>query len=149
MKSGGDLPKGVSVHHGSYRLYLGRKDRKHRYKTLCRVDAGIHVLYAALADHTKPKPRNMGELMDTYIEFGMLKLNSTRQQYQLTYINQHLRDAFGHMQPDDIGPWEIAEYRHMRVRAREGLQGNREFACLRSIYDYGIEESLCESNPCR
>lgn len=143
------LPEHVSIHCGSYRYDMGRNEIGKRVRiTLSRVSHGDHALYQALANHTKPKPRDMSELMDIYIAHGMQDFEPKRRKYYLERIDQHLRDFFGPMQVDDIGPMEIGEYRDMRVKAGEGLRANRECACLRWIFEYGIKESLCQSNPC-
>jgi integrase len=141
------LPPRVHIKDGAY-YHVQRVNGKRPWTFLCRVSDGDQALYTALARLATPRPSNMGALIHEYSVRGMAELRPKTQKNYRSYIS-NLTAVFGHMQPDQITPGDVARYLETRKQAGAPVMGNREIEMLGSVYQYGLRNGFCESNPCR
>lgn len=145
------LPKHVRIKHGRYYYDAGRDDDgKRRWLPLSRVTDGEHALYKELSRVTRPQARTLNDLFDSFIGSPVFaELGSASQKGYIGYIDRSLRPVFGEMPPDDLRPSDIAQFLEMRQDQGAAVSGNREIACLSSVYNYGMRKGWVEANPCR
>lgn len=136
----------VFIRHGSYHFDLGRDaDGVRRSKVLCRLDAGEHALYAALARVTKPVAHTVREMFDSYLMHGTGELAPRTLADYFAY-REALYVVFGDCDPDDVEQQHIAQY--LEGRSAKKL-ANKEIAALSSAYNYAMRRGLAQRNPCR
>lgn len=145
------LPPKVRVKNGAYHYDLGRDaEGRRRWRKLCRIDDGEHELYRALAAVTTPRAETMNELFDSYLGSKLFaKLAPRTQKDYLGYINGNLRLVFGETPPDAVTSGHCSQYLQRRLDADAGVVGNREIACLSTVYNYGMRIGRCQTNPCK
>jgi site-specific recombinase XerD len=138
----------VFERHGAYHLDMGRDESgKRRSKVLSRVGDGEAALYAALAKVTTPHSATMKELFEAFQTFGMTDLAPTTQGDYRGYIKRSLKPVFGDMAPGDITHVDVAKYLEKRKRQKHSPIGNKEIACLASVFQYAIRNGLATSDP--
>jgi integrase len=138
----------VFQRHGAYHLDLGRDDSgKRRSKVLSRIDDGEAALYAALAKVTTPRGATMRELFEAFQTFGMTDLAPATQGDYRGYIKRSLLPVFGDMPPAEVTHVHIAKYLEKRKRQKHAPIGNKEIACLASVFQYAIRNGLAASDP--
>jgi hypothetical protein len=150
------LPKGVFERHGAYHLDLGYVDARRKSKKLSRIADGESALYEALAKAKKPGGRLLSDLFDDYLLFGVDELaENTKTDYR-GYIKRTLRPKFGHMEPDELTPGQVAQLLEKRRRGdpKAGVRkapsvANKEAACLSTVFQYGIRNGRCKVDPTR
>lgn len=138
----------VFERHGSYHLDLGRDETgKRRSKVLCRVADGEAALYAALAKYTTEHSTTMAQLFDAFQMFGVRDLAPATQRDYRGYIKRALKPVFGAMAPDDVTSVDVAKYLERRKRQGHGPIGNKEIACLSSVFQYAIRNGMASKDP--
>ncbi len=141
-KSRFDLPTRVYFHHGYYRFVdkagkwhkLGRQWNEHtitKYASLIGGSANIWMLRGLIHDYLE-KVARVDKAESTYK--GYLK------------SAKPLLKVFGHMDPNDVSPKDLYAYRRERNKS---VAANREISLLSSVFQWGIELGVCETNPCR
>lgn len=151
------LPPRVHVKHGAYHYDLGRDaNGKRSWKKLCRIDDGEHTLYKALAELKKPRARTLGDGFDAFLgSTDFMKLAPRTQKDYFFYINGSdgtgkLRKVFQNAEPDTVKPGHIAQYLYNREQSDAGATGNKEIACLSSVYNYLQRTGQYDgANPCK
>ena len=138
----------VFTRHNAYHLDLGRDaEGRRRSKVLCRVADGEAALYAALAKVTTPGGATMKELFEAFQTFGMLDLAPATQGDYRGYIKRSLLKVFGEMAPADVTSVDVAKYLEKRKRQKHSPIGNKEIACLASVFQYAIRNGMATSDP--
>lgn len=109
-----------------------------------RTDPGACLRrYAELAGRTGERPRSMGDVIDKYqLEIAPTKAERTQADY-LAYCGK-LKQAFGHMLPDEIEITDLYDYHNAR---RAPVRANREITILGQIYRYAIRWRAATTNP--
>jgi integrase len=141
------LPPRVHVKHGAY-YHVKRQAGKVRWTFLSRAADGDQALYTALARLAAQRVANLGDMINEYVRAGMTELRPKTQKNYRSYV-RNLTAVFGHMQPDQVTPGDVARYLETRKQAGAPVMGNREIEMLGSVYQYGLRNGYCESNPCR
>lgn len=146
------LPANVRVKNGAYHYDLGRDDNGvRRWTKLSRIDDGEHELYKALAKVTRGNVTTLNDVFDKYLGSEKFKsLAPATQKDYAGYITRQLRPTFGDGDPNEVTSGHIAQYLQRRQDDGAGVVGNREVACLSSIYNYGLRlpDEVCKFNPC-
>lgn len=138
----------VFQRHGAYHLDLGRDESgKRRSKVLSRIAEGEAALYAALAKVTTPRGATMKELFEAFQTFGMRDLSPATQGDYRGYIKRTLLPVFGDMPPDEITQVHVAKLLERRKRQGHAPIGNKEVACLASVFQYGIRNGMAQADP--
>jgi len=105
-------------------------------------------MYSALAQATKPRCHNTKDLINEYLMRGMADLSaSTQAGYHRKKKNLLL--VFGSTDPDSIEPGHIAQYLEARKQQNSPVAGNREICLLSSVFNYGMRQGYCKTNPCK
>ena len=79
----------------------------------------------------------------------MLELKPPTQKQYTYFLFGILTKVFGHMTPAEIDESTIAMYLEARKRAGAAVSGNRERACLSSVFEYAMRQGWARRNPCR
>lgn len=138
----------VFTRHNAYHLDLGRDaEGRRRSKVLCRVADGEAALYAALAKVTTPRSVTMAHLFEAFQTFGMTDLAPATQGDYRGYIKRSLLPVFGEMAPADVTSVDVAKYLEKRKRQKHAPIGNKEIACLASVFQYAIRNGLATADP--
>ena len=138
----------VFQRHGAYHLDLGRDEHgKRRSKVLSRVADGEAALYAALAKVTTARGATMKELFEAFQTFGMLDLSPTTQGDYRGYIRRSLLPVFGELAPADLTSVDVAKFLERRKRQKHSPIGNKEIACLASVFQYAMRNGMAEHDP--
>jgi hypothetical protein len=138
------LPKYVRLHHGAY--WFRPPNGKPVRLAEKGDESGMFRLYA---EHVKPTlagtGKTLGDHFDRYVR-EVLPLKAPRT--QLDYLRHIglLRDAFGHMHPDELLPKHVGQY----LDVKKGLiQRNRDIAVLSSVYKKLVGKwFVADRNPC-
>lgn len=141
------LPPRVHARNGAY-YYVKRQGKKRPWIFLSRISDGDAALYRGLAKATSQSVANTGDLLLDFITRGMDHLRPATQRNYRGLV-RNLRTVFGHMDPDSITPGDVAQYLEARKRGGSPIAGNREIEVLGSVYQYGLRNGFCKSNPCR
>lgn len=141
------LPPRVHAKAGAY-YFVRREAGKKKWTWLSRIADGEPALYAALAKVTAPSVGSLGDLIHEYALRGMTGLRPKTQKNYRSYVG-NLTAVFGHMQPDHVTPGDVARYLETRLQAGAPVMGNREIEMLGSVYQFGLRNGYCETNPCR
>jgi integrase len=141
------LPPRVHIKDGAY-YHVQRVNGRRPWTFLSRVSEGDQALYTALARIATPRPDNLGALIHEYTVRGLAELRPKTQKNYRSYV-RNLAAVFGHMQADTVTPGDVARYLETRKQAGAPVMGNREIEMLGSVYQYGLRNGYCETNPCR
>lgn len=151
------LPPRVRPQHGAYHYDLGRDENgRRRWRKLSRIDEGEHELYKALAKLKQPTAETLGDAFNTFIgSADFARLAPRTQTDYLFYMNGadgtgQLRRIFQDAHPDGVTPGEIAQYLYHREKEGAAASGNKEIACLSSVYNHIMRIGQYEgANPCK
>lgn len=139
-----NLPPYVRLKHG--RAYYVRKVAgKNRWKPLCRAEDGEAAIRAAYEAALEEKPRTMADIMAGWLREGAARLKPRTQFEYQRAIEKKLEPTFGKMLPEAVKPTHVAQY----LKRRDGPKGNREVACLSTVFEWAMREGLAMENPCR
>lgn len=135
-------PPGVHAKHGSWYLV-----RRNKWTRLCRQDEGEAALYLALAKVSEQKPDRLALIFPLYLAMAEIR-PATRKGYA-NFCSGILLHTFGHMRPDDVTDADIAMYLERRKKEGAPVAGNRERACLSSVFEFAMRNGFARHNPCR
>jgi len=138
-----DLPKKVHASNGAY--YYVHKGKWHH---LCRVSDGEAEMHRALARVLNPAAHTINELVTAFLSFGMADLKPSTQEFYKKKAKP-IRVVFGEVPPNEVTPSDVAQYLELRKQQGKAVSGNREFALLSSVFNYGMRHGMVEYNPCR
>ena len=134
------------VHEKDGRYYYVDKNKWH---PLSRVSDGIRELHRRLAILTDQPPNTLAGIFTAYATHGMTELKApTRKQYEY-FLFGILTHRFGHMMPTEIDEGTIAQYLEDRKNSDAAVSGNRERACLSSVFEFAMRKGWARRNPCR
>lgn len=127
-----------------------------KWKGLSRIDEGLRELYRRMALLTDHQPCNtMAAIFASYAEHGMSELRpATQKQYNYFMFGTDTRAGiltrvFGHTTPAEFDDSTIAQYLETRKKKGAAVSGNRERACLSSVFEYAMRNGMAKRNPCR
>ncbi len=139
-KSRHDLPERVYHKHGAF-YFVDRANTWHR---LGKDFSTAMVRYAELL----ARPVNittLGQIFDRY-QREVIPTKAPKTQRDNLRQLALLRQAFGHMAPEQVEPHYIYAY----MDAREApVAANREKSLLSHVYSYAIRWGVAGDNPCR
>jgi hypothetical protein len=116
---------------------------------LSRIDEGIRELHRRLAILTDLPPNTLAGIFASYADSAMLELKGPTQKQYTYFLFGILTKVFGHMTPSEIDDSTIAMYLEARKKAGAAVSGNRERACLSSVFEYAMRQGWAKRNPCR
>lgn len=91
----------------------------------------------------------MAAIFVKYADEGMEELKPiTRENYEY-FLFGILTHTFGHLLPQEILPFHIAQYREKRKKEKAAIAGNRECSTLSAVFEFAMRNGLAKSNPCR
>jgi hypothetical protein len=122
--------------------------RKNKWTRLCRIDAPEEELHRELWKILSKGAGTLSGVMDDFIANRLPKKAMATQRDYANIIKRQLRPTFGHMRPDDVTSQDIAVYLELRENKGHGPAGNREIACLSSVFNHGMRIRACNVNPC-
>ena len=122
--------------------------RKNKWIRLCRIDAPEEELHRELWKILSKGAGTLAGVMDDFIANRLPKKAMATQRDYANIIKRQLRPTFGHMRPDDVTSQDIAVYLELRENKGHGPSGNREIACLSSVFNHGMRIRACNVNPC-
>lgn len=122
---------------------------KNKWKGLSRVSEGIRELHRRLATLTDAPPGTLAGIFASYAESAMLELKPPTQKQYDYFLFGILNHTFGHLMPSEIDDGTIAQYLEKRKQAGAAVSGNRERACLSSVFEYAMRQGWARKNPCR
>ena len=122
--------------------------RKNKWTRLCRVDAPEEELHRELWKILSKGVGTLTGVMDDFTANRLPKKAMSTQRDYANIIKRQLRPTFGHMRPDDVTSQDIAVYLELRENKGHGPAGNREIACLSSVFNHGMRIRACNVNPC-
>jgi site-specific recombinase XerD len=138
------LPPKVHVKGGRY-YYV----HQNKWHSLSRVEEGTRELHRRLAILEDLPPTTLAGIFAAYADQGMGELRpSTQRQYDY-FLNGILDHTFGHLMPSEVQPTHIAQYLEKRKKEGAAVSGNRERACLSSVFEFAMRRGWANSNPCR
>lgn len=144
LPSGNPLPPGCTLKDGRYYAVI-----KNKWHGLSKPDEGDAAFWLGYYRLTRADPHTMAGIMIAYIDEGMGELaEETRAKYT-DYIVRRLIPACGHMHRRDFNSAHVAQYLELRKKAKAGVAGNRERACLSSVCEFGMRKGWLKVNPCR
>lgn len=139
------------VHQKGPSLYYVHQNRWHR---LCRADAPELTIYRELArvrEALEAQPKGeLNELFDDFLKVGMteLELSPDTQALYRGAIERQLRKTFGHMRAGSVTPTHVAQFLAHRKKQGRAVSGNRERACLSSVFSWAMSAGRASHNPC-
>lgn len=122
---------------------------KNKWLGLSRIDEGIRELHRQLAILTDQPPNTLAGIFAAYADSAMLELKAPTQKQYTYFLFGILTKVFGHMTPAEIDDATIAMYLEARKKAKAAVSGNRERACLSSVFEYAMRQGWARRNPCR
>lgn len=134
------------VHEKDGRYYWVHKNK---WTGLSRVSDGIRELHRRLAIVSDLPPNTLAGIFAAFCESGMNELRPATQKQYTYYLFGILTEAFGHMMPSEIDDAIVAEYLERRRVAGAAVSGNRERACLSSVFEFAMRRGWARRNPCR
>jgi site-specific recombinase XerD len=138
------LPPKVHLKDGRY-YYVDQN----KWHGLSRVEEGLRELHRQLAIRTDQPPNTLAGIFASYADSAMLELKSPTQKQYSYFLFGILTKVFGHMTPTEIEDSTIAMYLEARKKAGAAVSGNRERACLSSVFEYAMRQGWARRNPCR
>jgi site-specific recombinase XerD len=138
------IPPKVHVKDGRY-YYVDRN----KWQGLSRVEDGLRELHRQLAIRTDQPPNTLAGIFAAYADSAMLELRPKTQEQYTYFLFGILTKVFGHMTPAEIDDSTIAQYLEARKKAGAAVSGNRERACLSSVFEYAMRQGWARRNPCR
>jgi site-specific recombinase XerD len=122
---------------------------KNKWTGLSRVSEGIRELHRRLATLTDLPPNTLAGIFAAYADTGMAELRPTTQKQYTYFLFGILDHTFGHMLPSEIDDATIAMYLEKRKKENAAVSGNRERACLSSVFEFAMRRGWAKRNPCR
>jgi site-specific recombinase XerD len=138
------LPPKVHQKDGRY-YYVDRN----KWHGLSRVEDGLRELHRRLAILTDQAPNTLAGIFTAYADSALLELKPTTQKTYAYFLFGILTKVFGHMMPSEIDDSTVAQYLEARKKAGAAVAGNRERACLSSVFEYAMRQGWAKRNPCR
>ena len=141
-KTNKHLPERMYLKSGSYYFV----DYLNKWHNLGKDNLKAYYKYAKIRGPQGPIT-TMADLIDRYItEISPGKAESTYK-WEVR-LSKALRAGFGKLQPDEITPRTIYQYRDYRAKNGQ-YQANRELALLSVMFSQGIEWGAVDRNPCK
>lgn len=138
-------PPKVHVKDGRY-YYVERN----KWQGLSRVEDGLRELHRRLAILTGQPPNTFAGIFSAYADSDAFKeLRPTTQKQYTYFLFGILTRVFGHLTPAEINDSTIAQYLEERKNKGAAVSGNRERACLSSVFEYAMRQGWAKRNPCR
>lgn len=138
------LPPNVVFKHGAYYL-LKREEGKKKWIWLGRTFPESMKKWAELVS-LPFKNDKMNAVIDRYMK-EIAPLGSPRTYQNKLKAIPWLKDAFGHLRPDEVTPVLIYEYMDFRAKSSV-FTANKEKSILSHIFSYAIRWGLVTDNPC-
>lgn len=138
------IPPKVHPKDGRY-YYVDRN----KWLPLSRIDEGIRELHRRLAILTDQPPNTLAGMFAAYADKDLLELKPPTQKQYTYFLFGILTKVFGHMMPSEIEDSTIAMYLEARKKAGAAVSGNRERACLSSVFEFAMRQGWARRNPCR
>lgn len=136
------LPPRMVFRHGAYH-HVWYEGKRQRSKKLSENYALALSLYYE-REGVQPHGETVGHALSRYeAEVLPTKAPATRKQYH-RYIPK-LREVFGDCGLDAVKRRDVAQYLDRRTAK---VEGNREIACLSSVFRSAIRWGWCDENPC-
>jgi len=134
------------VHEKGGRYYFVHKNK---WQALSRVEEGTRELHRRLAILEDLPPTTLAGIFAAYADEGMRELKPPTQRQYDYFLNGILDHSFGHLMPGEVQPTHIAQYLESRKKQGAAVSGNRERACLSSVFEFAMRRGWANSNPCR
>lgn len=138
------IPPKVHPKDGRY-YYVDRN----KWHPLSRIDEGIRELHRRLAILTDQPPNTLAGIFASYADKDLLELKASTQKQYTYFLFGILTKVFGHMTPAEIDDSTVAMYLEARKKAGAAVSGNRERACLSSVFEFAMRQGWARRNPCR
>lgn len=138
------LPPKVHEKHGRY-FYVD----KNQWIPLSLATDGTREMHRRLATLTGEAPNTLAGIFQEYADSAMLELRPSTQKQYSYFLFGILTHRLGHMLPSEIDEGTIAEYLEKRKEEDAAVSGNRERACLSSVFEYAMRKRYARRNPCR
>ena len=122
---------------------------QNKWRALSRVDEGTRELHRQLAILEDLPPTTLAGIFAAYAAEGMRELKPPTQHQYDYFLNGILDHTFGHLMPGEVQPTHIAQYLEKRKKEGAAVSGNRERACLSSVFEFAMRRGWANSNPCR
>jgi hypothetical protein len=122
---------------------------KNKWTGLSRVADGTRELHRRLAILTDLPPNTLAGIFASFAASALLELRPATQKQYSYFLANVLDEAFGHLAPAEIDDSTIAQYLERRKKAGAAVSGNRERACLSSVFEYAMRQGWAARNPCR
>lgn len=134
------------VHEKGGRYYYVHQNK---WRALSRVDEGTRELHRQLAILEDLPPTTLAGIFAAYADEGMRELKAPTQKQYDYFLSGILDHTFGHLTPSEVQPTHVAQYLETRKKADAAVSGNRERACLSSVFEFAMRRGWANSNPCR
>ena len=122
---------------------------QNKWTGLSTVAEGVRELHRRLAILTDQPPNTLAGIFAAFAESALLELKPATQKQYTYFLFGRLTKAFGHLTPGEIDDSTIAQYLERRKKAKAATSGNRERACLSSVFEYAMRQGWARRNPCR
>ncbi len=135
------------VHEKGGRYYFVDKNK---WRALSRVSEGTRELHRQLAILSDLPPNTLAGIFAAFADSDAMKdLREPTQKQYVYFLFGILAHTFGHMLPGEVEPTHVAQYLENRKRGGAAIAGNRERACLSSVFEFALRRGWARSNPCR
>jgi site-specific recombinase XerD len=134
------------VHEKGGRYYYVHQNK---WRALSRVEEGARELHRQLAILEDLPPTTLAGIFAAFAAEGMRELKPPTQKQYDYFLNGILDHTFGHLMPSEVQPTHIAQYLEKRKKEGAAVSGNRERACLSSVFEFAMRRGWANSNPCR
>lgn len=136
------LPPRMRFLHGAYHHEFYEAGRKRSKRLSADYSEAIRLYYDR--EGAQPAGSTVGHALNRYeAEVLPTKAGATQREYR-RYI-QRLREVFGDCGLESVKRRDVAMYLDRRTAK---VEGNREIACLSSVYRSAIRWGWCDDNPC-
>lgn len=138
---GNELLRGMHYKHGAYYFV-----RHNKWRLLGRTYNAALKAYAGAQEAPGAMPRLIKQTYDVYslrARQGDLA-PSTHEGYNV--VKPKLLEVFAQIDPVDVTPSHIRQFLAHCYGASPGM-ANRALVVLRGVFDYGIEQGVCDYNP--
>lgn len=122
---------------------------QNKWTGLSKVADGVRELHRRLAILTDQPPNTLAGIFATYADSALLELKAATQKQYTYFLFGILNKTFGHLMPSEIDDSTVAQYLERRKKAGAAVAGNRERACLSSVFEYAMRQGWARRNPCR
>lgn len=122
---------------------------QNKWTGLSRVEDGVRELHRRLAILTDQPPNTLAGIFAAYADSALLELKAATQKQYTYFLFGILDKTFGHLMPAEIDDSTVAQYLERRKKAGAAVAGNRERACLSSVFEYAMRQGWARRNPCR